>query len=114
MQEARILSSHVEGEEMIDIGQHRRPQGAIQPVEVGQRLGGQREAATVLAQFRQHPLVVGTPIDLELVDEHQVAPPLLERQDGLFGERRLEEAQQHDADQLGEVRSDHAAGRADQ
>ncbi len=75
---------------------------------------GQAETAPVLTQFRQHALVVGTAVDLELVDEHQVAPPLFRWQDGLLRHGRLKEAQQHGPDQFREVGPDHAAGRADQ
>ena len=49
MQEPRILAGHMEGEEVVDIGQHRRPQGALQPIQVGQRLRGEGETAAVLA-----------------------------------------------------------------
>ena len=49
MQEPRILTCHMEGKEVVDIGQHRRPQRALQPVQVGQRLRGEGETAAVLA-----------------------------------------------------------------
>ena len=76
-------------------------------------MGGQGETASILAQFGQHALVVRAPVDLELVDQHQVAPALLSWHGGLLGERRLQEAQQHNADQLREVGPDHAAGGTD-
>src|SRR5207302_5939620 len=53
----------------------------------------------------QHALVVGVAVDLKLVDEHQVAPPLLKRHGGLLGQRCLEETQQDDADQFRQVGS---------
>ncbi len=49
VQEPGIFSGHVEGKQVIDIGQHGCAQRAVQLVQVGQRLGGQGETAAVLA-----------------------------------------------------------------
>ena len=49
MQEPCILPGHMEGKQVVDIGQHRGPQGALQPIQVGQRLRGEGETAAVLA-----------------------------------------------------------------
>src|SRR5947209_19322619 len=58
VQQPGVLPGHIEGKEMVYIGQHGRAQRAVKAVQVGERLGGQPEAAAVFAQLGQHALVV--------------------------------------------------------
>jgi hypothetical protein len=67
---------------------------------VRERLGGQGECATELAQLSEHRSVINATDRLELVHQHQQAATLASGEPGLLFQRELEGAEQRRPDDV--------------
>ena len=90
---------------MVHVGEDRVPQATVglQGVDGAQALGGQRQAAAVLAQLGQEGLVVSGRHGVELVHEHRDVPAPLRSEDRLLADGQGHLVDERAADQGGDV-----------